>query len=53
MVAKDPGGFASQAEATQRLQPFFAQAEKVEHIAAHTPIRLSQNRQIAHEPRFR
>ncbi|HEY6653394.1 MAG TPA: hypothetical protein VI028_04665, partial [Solirubrobacterales bacterium] len=47
VVAKDPGGFASQAEATQRLQPFFAQAEKVEHIAAHTPIRLSQNRQIA------
>ena len=47
VVAKDPGGFASQAEATQRLQPFFAQAQKVEHIAAHTPIRLSQNRQIA------
>jgi putative drug exporter of the RND superfamily len=47
VVAKDPSGFASEAEAGQRLQPFFAQAEKVEHIDAHTSIRLSQNRQIA------
>src|SRR5215470_18303721 len=46
-VAKDPSGFANTAEAAQRLQPFFAQAEKVEHIAPHAPIRLSQNRQIA------
>jgi RND superfamily putative drug exporter len=47
VVARDQAGFANEAEATQRLQPFFARAEKVEHIAAHTPVRLSQNRQIA------
>ncbi len=47
VVAKDPAGFANGAAATKRLQPFFAQAEKVEHISPHTPIRLSQNRQIA------
>ncbi|HEY6638170.1 MAG TPA: MMPL family transporter [Solirubrobacterales bacterium] len=47
VVAKDPSGFASEAEAGQRLQPFFAQAQKVEHIDPHTSIRLSQNRQIA------
>src|SRR5215210_535916 len=47
VVAKDPAGFASEAAAAQRLQPFFTEAEKVNHIAAHTPIRLSQNRQIA------
>ena len=46
-VAKDPEGFPNQAAAAQRLQPFFAQAEKVEHIDSHTPIRLSQNREIA------
>src|SRR3954451_19259725 len=47
VVAKDPAGFANEAAAAQRLQPFFAQAEKVEHIAGHTSIRLSPNRQIA------
>src|SRR5262245_3267764 len=47
VVAKDPSGFANEAEAAQRLQPFFTQAEKVDHIASHTPIRISQNRQIA------
>jgi putative drug exporter of the RND superfamily len=47
VVAKDPNGFADQADAAQRLAPFFAQAEKVEHIDPHTPIRLSQNGQIA------
>ena len=47
VVAKDPAGFASEAAAAQRLQPFFTEAEKVNHIEAHTPIRLSQNRQIA------
>ena len=31
----------------QRINAFFAQAEKVEHIAPHTPIRFSQNGQIA------
>jgi putative drug exporter of the RND superfamily len=47
VVAKDPSGFASQAEAEQRLQPFFAEAEQVNHIAPHTPVRLSENGQIA------
>src|SRR3954452_14068470 len=47
VVAKDPAGFANEAAAAQRLQPFFTQAEKVEHIAGHTTIRLSTNRQIA------
>ncbi len=47
VVAKDPAGFAGEAPAARKLQPFFAQAEKVEHMAVHTPIRLSQNRQIA------
>jgi RND superfamily putative drug exporter len=47
VVAKDPAGFANEAAAAQRLQPFFTQAEKVEHIAGHTSIRLSANRQIA------
>src|SRR5262245_15793773 len=46
-VAKDPSGFANKTVAAQRLQPFFAQAEKVEHIDPHTPIRISQNGQIA------
>jgi putative drug exporter of the RND superfamily len=46
-VAKDPNGFSSKAEAAQKLQPFFTQAEKVEHIDTHTQIRLSQNGQIA------
>jgi RND superfamily putative drug exporter len=46
VVAKDPAGFPNQAAAAQRLQPFFAQAEQVEHIESHTQIRLSQNHQI-------
>src|SRR3954447_8988771 len=46
-VAKNPAGFANKAAAAQRLQPFFAQAQRVEHIDQHTEIRLSQNRQIA------
>src|SRR4051794_33546152 len=47
VVAKNPAGFTDEAAAAQRLQPFFAQAEKVEHISSHTSIRLSPNRQIA------
>jgi putative drug exporter of the RND superfamily len=47
VVAKDSSGFANEAAAAQQLQPFFAQAEKVDHIAQHTTIRLSQNGQIA------
>jgi putative drug exporter of the RND superfamily len=47
VVAKDPSGFGNQAAAAQRLGPFFTQAQKVNHIAAHTPIRISENGQIA------
>jgi putative drug exporter of the RND superfamily len=47
VVAKDSSGFVNEAAAAQRLQPFFAQAARVDHIAQHTTIRLSQNRQIA------
>jgi RND superfamily putative drug exporter len=47
VVAKDPNGFANPSEAQQRLAPFFTQAQKVEHIANHTTVRLSPNRQIA------
>ncbi len=47
VVAKDPNGFSSPAEAQQKLNPFFTQAEKVEHIAPHTNVRISQNGQIA------
>jgi RND superfamily putative drug exporter len=47
VVAKDPSGFSNEADASRRLQPFFAQAEKVEHISPHTSIRLSQNGEIA------
>jgi putative drug exporter of the RND superfamily len=47
VVAKDPAGFGGQAGAEQRLQPFLAEAEKVNHISPHTPIRISRNDEIA------
>jgi putative drug exporter of the RND superfamily len=47
VTAKNPNGFSSPAEAEQKLGPFFTQAQKVEHIASHTTVRLSQNGQIA------
>jgi putative drug exporter of the RND superfamily len=47
VVAKDEAGFADQAAAQQRLQPFFAEAQKVPDIEAPTEIRLSENQQIA------
>jgi putative drug exporter of the RND superfamily len=45
VVWKDPAGAQSPA-ARARLAKFFAQAEKVDHIAAHTAVRVSQNGQI-------
>ncbi len=42
VVWKDPRGAASPA-ARKRLAGFFAQTGQVDHIAAHTPIRLSQD----------
>jgi RND superfamily putative drug exporter len=47
VVAKDPAGFDGEAGAEQRLQPFLAEAEKVNNISPHTPIRVSDNGQIA------
>src|SRR3954447_8849751 len=47
VVAKDPGGFSSPAQAEQKLAPFFAQAQKVDHIDSHTTVRIAQNGQIA------
>ena len=42
VVWKDPAG-ARSANARQRLDSFFAEAEQVKHIARHTPIRVSDN----------
>jgi putative drug exporter of the RND superfamily len=47
VVAKDPAGFPDQAAAEQRLRPFFDQAEKVKNVDPHTPVRISENGQIA------
>jgi putative drug exporter of the RND superfamily len=47
VVAKDPAGFGGQAGAEQRLQPFLAEAEKVNNVSPHTPIRVSDNDEIA------
>ena len=43
---KDPSG-AQNPAVLQRMNAFFARAEKVEHIDPHTPIRTSQNGEIA------
>src|SRR3954451_16398622 len=40
------GGGARSAAARERLNAFFADAERVDHIAAHTPVRVSRNGQI-------
>ena len=45
VVWKDPAGVRSPA-AQGRINTFFAQAEKVNHISGHTPIRFSQNGQF-------
>jgi RND superfamily putative drug exporter len=45
VVWKDPAG-ATSPGARQRMNAFFAQAEKVEHIASHTPIRTSRDGKI-------
>jgi putative drug exporter of the RND superfamily len=47
VVAKDPAGFNSPAEAEQRLQPFLSEAEQVNNVSPHTPVRVSQNGEIA------
>ncbi len=44
VVWRDPAGVRSPA-AQQRMNAFFAQAEKVNHISNHTGIRVSQNGQ--------
>jgi RND superfamily putative drug exporter len=45
-VWKAPGGVDAP-DVRQRIDRFFAQAEKVEHVGRHTPIRVSENGQIA------
>ena len=45
VVWKDPAGVRGPA-AQQRMNAFFAQAEKVKHISSHTAIRFSQNGQF-------
>src|SRR4051794_33652138 len=45
VVWKDPAG-AAKPGATKRINAFFAQAQKVEHVAPHTPIRVSKDGSI-------
>jgi RND superfamily putative drug exporter len=45
VVWKDQAGAESPA-ARERLNDFFAQAEKVEHVSEHTPIRVSEDGKI-------
>src|SRR3954468_15777693 len=47
VVAKDPAGFPNQAAAEQRLQPFLTDAQQVNNVSPHTPVRISQNGEIA------
>jgi putative drug exporter of the RND superfamily len=42
VVWKDPGG-AMSPTARRRLDAFFAETERVPHVAAHTPIRVSRD----------
>src|SRR3982750_2308398 len=44
VVWKDPAGVRAPA-VQQRTTQFFAQADKVDHIASHTQVRFSQNGQ--------
>jgi putative drug exporter of the RND superfamily len=45
VVWKDEGG-ARSPDSTRQMNAFFADAEKVDHVAAHTPIRVSENGKI-------
>jgi putative drug exporter of the RND superfamily len=45
VVWKDDAG-ARSPDAMRRLNGFFAEAERVDHVAAHTPIRVSENGKI-------
>ena len=47
VVAKDSAGFPNQAAAEQRLQPFLTDAQQVNNISPHTPVRISENGEIA------
>jgi RND superfamily putative drug exporter len=46
VVWKDPAG-ATSPQAQQRINAFLAEAEKVNNISPHTPIRVSDNGEIA------
>jgi putative drug exporter of the RND superfamily len=45
VVWKNPDG-ANNPQTMKQINAFFAQAEKVDHIAAHAPIRISEDGQI-------
>jgi putative drug exporter of the RND superfamily len=45
VVWKDEGG-ARSPDSTRQMNAFFADAEKVDHVATHTPIRVSENGKI-------
>src|SRR5215211_8316292 len=45
VVWKDPAG-ARSPHARERIEAFFAQAEKVDHVDRHTPIRVSRDGRI-------
>src|SRR5262245_30956317 len=45
VVWKDPAG-ATSPGATERMNAFFAEAEKVDHVEPHTSIRVSENGEI-------
>jgi putative drug exporter of the RND superfamily len=47
VAAKDPAGFTDEADAQQRLEPFFREAQTVPNVESPTEIRLSPNNQIA------
>ena len=46
VVWKDPDGANSPA-ALERINAFFTEAEQVNHVSPHTPIRVSENGEIA------
>ncbi len=46
VVWKDEGG-ARSPQVTERINKFFEQAEQVEHVGEHTPIRVSEDGKIA------
>ena len=48
-----PGRAPTSPAARQRINAFFAEAEKVDHIGPHTPIRVSEDGKIGDDARCR